>query len=159
MRRRGILALGVLLVLLAPATDVHARSTLTIPYEFADVWPAAVRFLRIDRGFPIREKDESSGYILFDLLEGSKSYKGSLELVRTADNDGRESVQLVMTVPDLPRHYEALLLDKLALKVRDERGSPAAPPPRRPPVAPAGRPKPDAGDGLPRAPTMPDLPR
>lgn len=151
-------------VLLAiAARPAEARSTLTITYAFADVWPTAVRFLRIDRGCPIREKDEASGYILFDYVEGTKDttkvFKGSLELVRGSDSDGREIVQMVMTLPDLPRHYEAMLLDKLTQKVREERGSPLPPPPKRPPES--SRPRQDAGpgDNLPRLPTLPDLPR
>ena len=62
---------------------------------------------------------------------------------------------------DLPRHFESVLLDKLAVKLREEYGSPApaAPrsrPPRRRPRA-AASPAPDAA-ALPRAPTG-ELPR
>ena len=59
--------------------------------------------------------------------------KGSLELVRTTDSEGRDRTRVVVTLPDLPRHYEGVLLDKLAVKVREEYGSPAPAPPTRPP--------------------------
>jgi hypothetical protein len=118
----------------------HARSLGTVPYPIADVWPSTVRFLRIDRNCTIREKDDAAGYILFDYPEGAKVYKGAVELVRTSDNEGREVTKVIMSLPDLPRHYERLLIDKLGDKLREDRGSPAPPPPRKP--AP---PSPDAG--------------
>ena len=58
----------------------------------------------------------------------------------------------MFSLPDLPRHFEQMLLDKLTAKVKDERGTPAPVPRKRPPERNA----PDAG--LPRPPTR-DLPR
>ena len=139
-------------------TAAIARSTLALPYGPADVWATAVRFLRVDRGYPIREKDEPSGYILFDYPDGARSYRAALELIPMTDMDGRPSMQAVLSIPDLPRHYETALLDRLAVKAREERGTP--PPPRRrpPPTDPADKdkdkrahPTPPDG-GLPRAP-------
>jgi len=82
--------------------------------------------------------------------------------VRSTDSEGRESTRIVATLPDLPRHYETTLLDKLAVKVREEYGSPAPPPPRPSPDSEPGkndgkRRRPDGGTP-PRAPTG-DLPR
>ena len=102
----------------------------------------------------MREKDAESGYVLFELPEGHKTYKGSLELVRATDSEGRESTRVVATLPDLPRHYETTLLDKLAAKVREEYGSPAPPPPRPPPDSEPGR-----SDGKRRRPTRGTPPR
>jgi hypothetical protein len=117
----------------------EARCVGTVPYPIADVWPSAVRFLRIDRNCVIREKDDAAGYILFDYPEGQKVYKGSLELIRASENDGRESTRVVASLPSLPRHYEQLLIDKFAARLREDYGSPAPPPPRKP------APEPDAG--------------
>jgi ABC-type sugar transport system substrate-binding protein len=36
-----------------------ARSTEVVSYPIADVWPAAVRYIRVDRGFSITERDEA----------------------------------------------------------------------------------------------------
>jgi hypothetical protein len=152
-------ALVLLAAALAPATAL-ARSTSVVPYPQGEVWPTAIRFLRIDRGASIREKDVDSGYVLFDLPEGGKAWKGSLELVRTTDPEGREATRVVVTLSDLPRHFEGVLLDKLAIKLKDEYGTPAAPPPRKPPSpspeAPARKPGADAG--LPKLPSG-ELPR
>jgi hypothetical protein len=116
----------------------EARSVGTVPYPVADVWPSAVRFLRIDRNCVIREKDDAAGYILFDYPEGQKVHKGSLELIRTSESDGREITRVVASLPDLPRHYEQLFLDKFAARLREDYGSPAPRPPRKPAPEPDG---------------------
>jgi hypothetical protein len=147
-----------LAALVLAAGAALARSTSVLPYPPAEVWPTAIRFLRIDRGATLRERDAESGYVLFELSEGSKVYKGSLELVRTVDTEGRDATRVVANLPDLPRHFEITLLDKLALKLREEYGSPA-PPPSRPSGGDEPRKKrpPDAS-APPRAPAG-DLPR
>jgi hypothetical protein len=117
--------------LLAPAATGWARSMETIPYPITSVWPAAVRFLRVDRDFPIREKDETAGYVLFDYTDGPKPCKASLELIRVTDSEGRDATRLAVSIPDLPKRYEKMLLDKLSAKMRDDHGPPA-PPPRKP---------------------------
>jgi hypothetical protein len=116
----------------------EARSVGTVSYPIADVWPSAVRFLRIDRNCAIREKDEAAGYILFDYPEGQKLHKGSLELIRTSDSEGREITRVAASLPDLPRYLEQLLIDKFAAKLREDHGAPAPPPSRKPAPQPDG---------------------
>jgi len=151
-------------LLLVPAA--HAKSASALPYPTGDVWAAAVRYLRVDRGFAIREKDEKAGYVLFDYAETGKVFHASLELVALTEDDGRASTEVIITMPDLPRRYEMLLLGELGAKVRQERG-PAPAPKSKPaagetakdrdkdrdkdvPKAPA-----EPNGGLPRAPTIP----
>jgi hypothetical protein len=143
----------VVVLVLAPAT-AHARTSLSLPYAASDVWPAAVRFLRVDRGFNIREKDEKAGYVLFDFTEGGRTFHASLELVSLTDEDGRGSTDAQLALPELPKRYEAVLLEQLGAKVRQERGAPA-PVKRRPPAAEPAKPRAEPDGGLPRAPTMP----
>lgn len=139
------------------ARQAQARSSVVLSYPVAEVWPTAIRYLRVDRGAALREKDAESGYVLFDLPEAQKSYKGALEFVRTSDGEDREATRVVINLPDLPRHYELSLLDKLTLKVKDEYGSPAPAPPRKPPPEAPKRGSPDAAV-LPR-PSQGELPR
>jgi hypothetical protein len=139
VRALAIAALLLLTVWLRPA---EARSTAVLSYPLTDVWSTAVRFVRVDRGYTVKEKDQESGYILFDMVEGSKTYKASLELIHATDDQGRDSTRAAFSIPDLPRHFETLLLDKLAAKVREERGSPAPPAPKKPPEE---KPKADGG--------------
>jgi hypothetical protein len=112
-----------------------------VPYSIADVWPASVRFLRVDRSFPVREKDESAGYVLFDFTDGPKPCKASLELIHAVDPEGRDATRLAVSIPDLPKRYEQMLIDKLTAKLREDQGPPA-PPPKR--TLPAPPPRPDA---------------
>lgn len=160
-----LIRLAALLFLTLNPAAAMARAALTLPYEVSDLWATAVRFVRVDRGYAIREKDETAGYILFDYLDGARSYRAALELVPTTDTDGRPSTQAVVSIPDLPRHYETALLDRLATKAREERVIRGTAPPvrRRPPAGDPPekdrdrdrdkdkRPPPPDG-GLPRAP-------
>ncbi len=138
-------AAGVLLLLgasLLRAGIAEARTLQLVPYPIAEVWPASVRFLRVDRNFPIREKDESAGYVLFDFTDGPKTCRASLELIHAVDPEGRDATRLAIAIPDLPKRYEQMLIDKLVGKLRDDQGPPAPPPkPRKP----AELPRPDAG--------------
>ena len=141
LRRHGRMAPTVFAAIFLLAPDVvWARTLEVVPYPVADVWPSTVRFLRVDRNFPIREKDDDAGYILFDYLDGPKTCKGSLELIRITDRDGRDATRLAVSIPELPHRYEQMLLDRLVAKLRDDRGPPA-PPPRKPEPTP---PNPDA---------------
>ena len=164
------LVLGTLIAL--GPVRAAARSSSTLPYPSSEVWAAAVRFLRVDRGLPIREKDEAAGYVLFDYTDGGKAYKAALELVPFTDEDGRVTTQVSLTIGGLPKRYEGALLEGLGAKIRDERGPPPAV--RRPARGEAndkersrspqekerdhdgskGSGQPDAG-GLPRIPTLP----
>ena len=153
---RPLPALTALTLLLTLGGSAQARSTAVLSYPLGDVWSTAVRFVRVDRGYAVKEKDEESGYILFDMVEGSKTYKASLELIRATDDQGRDATRAAFSIPDLPRHFETMLLDKLSAKVREERGSPAPPPP---PKKPDEKPAPPDAGALPKAPNRKDLPR
>ena len=169
-----IAVIVAVIIALGPAVAA-ARSTTTLPYPPNEVWAAAVRFLRVDRSLPIREKDEAAGYVLFDYNDGGKGYKAALELIPFSDNEGRVTTQVALTIAGLPRRYEGALLEGLGAKIRDERGSPPAAAAKRPssrgepaekerPRDPKEKEKerdsgkaagpPDAG-GLPRIPTLP----
>jgi len=104
---------------------------LSYPYEH--VWPASIRYLRVDRGFKISDKDEASGYIMFEFTTDSgEAGGGSIELVRTEDAAGRPSTNLVAVTNGGPSYLSNSLLDGVAAKVREERGPPAAPPKKEP---------------------------
>jgi hypothetical protein len=146
-RALASLLLGVALGGLPSVAE--ARTLDTLPYPITSVWPAAVRFLRVDRGFPVREKDEESGYILFEWTDSPKPCKGSVEVIRVTDREGRDATRVAITIPDLPKRYEQMLIDKLFTRLKDDIGPPP-PPPRKP-----DPPKPDAGTPPPTPPALP----
>jgi len=138
---RGTIAVLAAVASIIPAVG-WARSMVTIPYPITAVWPASVRFLRVDRDFPVIEKDDTAGYILFEYTDGPKPCRASLELISITDSEGRDATRLAVSIPALPRRYELMFLDKLGDKMRTDYGPP--PPPPKP--APH---KPDAGPPAP----------
>jgi hypothetical protein len=121
---RRLLVVALVLGASAPA---YARSEKIEPWDPAQVFPIAVRFLRIDVGVKIVEKDADDGYVLFDLDEDKRTFRGALELVKTHEG-GRDSVRLVLRIDDRPDYEEQMLLDRLDVKLREELGAPKDPP-------------------------------
>jgi hypothetical protein len=128
---RRLVTLLLLSGLLAPGAAL-AKSEKTLEYTYRSIWSASIRFLRADRGYPIKDKDRENGYILF-VYPGSGSVKecmASLEIIPVVDENGFERIKLSLGIQHQPSYIEVHLLDKLEQKLRDELGSP--PPPRKP---------------------------
>ena len=131
------------------AGGAQAKREQSFRYPYVRVWSSALRMLRVDFESPIQEKDQESGYFLFDFPDGAKQHPGSVELMRTT-TDGVESVRVVITIAALPTYVEQMLLDRLTRKLTEEFGEPTAPPkPADPP------PRDGAGKGEPAKPDSP----
>lgn len=115
-----------------PGSSARARMDSELRYPFVQTWPAAVRLVRVDMGFPVDEKDRENGYLLFRYRDGEKLYPGSVELIRTQVR-GVEGVQVIVQVPKMPRYVERLILQKLERKLQREYGEPREPPDDPPP--------------------------
>jgi hypothetical protein len=124
----------------APAS---AESAKTVAWTPAQVFPTAVRFLRIDEGLAVVEKDPDAGYILFDLTEENHTFRGALEFV-AVDDHGQDSVRLVLRIQDRPEYMEVAMLERLEHKLRRELGSPKPVPRPAPKPAPPADPPADA---------------
>jgi len=105
----------------ATAPGAHAKSTYESPYGFERTWNAALRLVRVDNGWKVTEKDESSGYLLFEYTspEARRPTSGSFEFVRAQD-----AVSVLVALPQMPQYHEQVLLDALAAKMRREYGDP-----------------------------------
>ncbi|HEX2689530.1 MAG TPA: hypothetical protein VHN14_23075 [Kofleriaceae bacterium] len=135
-------------VLVAPA---WARSEKSVAYPRDHVWPTVVRFLAVDEHAKITDKDAEAGYVLFELGDDGKTFRGSLEII-TSVRDGRSLVRCVLQIDDRPSWVEIAMLARLETKLRRELGAPPPPPPPPPPSSkPDPRPDPDA-------PPKPDAP-
>ena len=110
-----------------------ARSEKTFAYPREQAWPTAVRFLVVDEHVKITEKDADAGYVVFELRDEGKTFRGALELV-TLVRDGRSEVKFVLQIEDRPSWLEIAMLRRLEAKLQVELGSPA-PAPSRPPPA------------------------
>jgi hypothetical protein len=133
---KTLVAAAALLVSLGLAGAALAKAEVSTAYPYEQVWPAAVRFLRIDAGLTIVDKDSEAGYVVFELREDGKTFTGALELVRSRDGDAPR-VKLLLRIDDRPQYMEAGLLHRLLDKLRTEYGPPepvrpAAPPPPSP---------------------------
>lgn len=96
----------------------QARVEDTCEYSKSQVFRSALRFLRVDQGITISERDEESGYLLFDYpLDKSATTPGSLEIIERG-----ESVKLVVTIARMPEHHERLFVSKLLEKLRADYG-------------------------------------
>ena len=87
----AILALGCAgaFGVVAASGTAAAKATYDSSYSYDRTWNSALRMLRVDMGLNITEKDDQSGYVLFEYRSsetGNRPSAGSLELVR-----GREA--------------------------------------------------------------------
>jgi hypothetical protein len=109
----------------------HAgQSVRTVPYAMDRVWPAALRLLRVDLKLKITERDREAGYVLFDMTDDKRTFKGSLELAPAVDDKGREGTRVQLKIDGRPIYVADQLLEKFQTKLHDELGEPPPPPPR-----------------------------
>ncbi len=126
------LCIAALTITVIPRTAA-AKSSRTASYEFSRAWRTAVRFLRIDLGYNLTEKDAENGYILFDFKKGDRTYPGSLEVIRVKDYAERDAVKLILDIKERPQYDEDWILAGLAQKLRDDHGLPPEPSQKKPP--------------------------
>jgi hypothetical protein len=145
----------LLLALLLASSTAYARSEKTLAYPRDPAWAAAVRFVRVDAGLKVIEKDNDAGYVIFEYSEDKKTFRGSLEVIEVV-KDGRKLVRFVMTIEDRPSWVEIELLTKLERKLRAELGTPAPAPTPKPKDTPKkdepkhdDKPEPPKDDGPP----------
>lgn len=148
MRRHllaGLLGIAVLL----PATSASARLSEEYTYTYDQMWSAAVRLIAVDFRFPIEQRDEEIGFLLFRYRDNGREFNGSLELVRFEGDHGTPQVRVTMQVPQMPTYVERMLLDRFTRKLTSEYGQP--PPSRRPapPAPPVADADEDEGDDAP----------
>lgn len=155
LRRRVVAALVVapivigaaLLGSIAPSgplseREAEAKQTYESPYTYEQTWNGALRLVRVDSSFKILEKDEKSGFILFEYDDKGVAVPASLELLST-----EKAVHVICKIPKLPSYHEIAMLDRLSRKLKEDYGAP----PEKPKPPPDAGPPPDGGD--PDAPT------
>lgn len=136
----GALTMGAAAILGAP--DASARVEGDSPYTKSQTFNAALRYVRVDLGFEVVEKDPDAGYLLFKYVPpGQKqATAGSFEIFKV-----RDDVKVYVQLPKMPEYHEVVLRDGLMKKLRDEYGTP---PPRQPKAPKAPKRSPDkAPDG------------
>jgi hypothetical protein len=136
-RPRVLIALALVAVaLLLFGTPAGARVEGNSDYSKAQTYSGALRFLRVDLGYEVVEKDPEAAYLVFKYTApgpNKSESTGTLEVVETG-----ERVRVFVRIPRMPEYHERVLRDGLLRKLREEYGTPA---PRKPDAKPA----PDAG--------------
>jgi hypothetical protein len=133
----GALVVAMVLFGLPAGARVEAESG----YTKAQTYSGALRYLRVDLGYEVLEKDPEAAYLVFRYLppgQPKSSSTGTLEVV-----DRGDGVRLFVRLPSMPEYHEAVLRDGLLKKLRDEYGVPA---PKKAPAKPGpSTPAADAG--------------
>lgn len=150
---RGNLIVTVLTALACGTVSpsLSARVDGSSSYSKAQTYSGALRYVRVDLGYEIVEKDPEAAYLIFKYspAQGAKdsSVTGTLEVIEAGG-----AVRLFVSLPRLPEYQERVFRDGLLKKLRDEYGPPAnkkplekpsekpseKPAPEKPPAAPDG---------------------
>jgi hypothetical protein len=109
---------------IAFSSPASARSSFESTYGYERTWNAALRMVRVDMGLKVTEKDAESGYLMFEYRspENHNPTQGSMELVHS--KDPQAPVRVVVTLGQMPRYHEQLMVDSLAKKMRQDYGDP-----------------------------------
>lgn len=104
----------------APAAD--ARVDGNSAYTKTQTYSAALRYVRVDLGYEVVEKDPEAGYLIFKYAATGASktavVTGTLEVIEASGG-----VRLFVNLPRVPEYYERLFRDGLLKKLRDEYGA------------------------------------
>ncbi len=133
MRRKVeacVLAAAILVSALFAVSTVLARADADTYYSLAQAFGASLRYLRVDLGFEVTEKDPEAAYLLFKYRmpgDPKREVPGAIELVKL---DKR--VRIFVKIPQMPQLHEQLLRDGLLRKLAQEYGEVARPSPDKP---------------------------
>ena len=144
---------GVLAALaaLAPTSVAGARVDGGSSYSKAQTYSGALRYVRVDLGYEIVEKDPEAAYLIFKYsapgAAKNSSVTGTLEVIEATGG----GVRLFVNLPRMPEYYERVFRDGLLKKLRDEYGAP--PPVAKKPAekSPADKPV-EPAEGSPKTP-------
>ncbi len=108
----------VALLLLAPGV-ASAKTARRFDVPVDTLWSVALRFIRVDRGYEVRDKDKEAGYVLFDWAQGDKKHPASLEIF-VSGPEGKREVRAQVRCDALPGYEEIHFLDRLGEKLRED---------------------------------------
>lgn len=124
MKKLVLALVGLQLLLLSGMAEASISRELT--YSERIVWRCAVRFIRVDNGYRILEKDKDTGYVLFEYSDSGRTTNGAIEVLKVVKNN-REYVRVQLNLHGQPKYVESLLFNKLERKLKSEYGmAPAA---------------------------------
>ncbi|HEY3236843.1 MAG TPA: hypothetical protein VGJ84_19150 [Polyangiaceae bacterium] len=122
-RAAGLALAGAALVVwLVSSIRADARVQVDSDYSKAQTYSAALRYLRVDLGYEVLEKDPDAAYVIFRYRAPDQPQNVSTGTVEIVEADDR--VALIIQLPKLPEYYERVLRDGLLRILRAEYGAP-----------------------------------
>ena len=138
-------SLAVAGILMATGLLFAQRATARVggdsEYSKAQTYSGALRYLRVDLGYEVVERDPDAAYLIFRYQTPGQNKNNATGTVEIVDTDGH--VKLFVQIPTMPEYHERVLRDGLVRKLHDEYGAP----PRKPVPPPAPQKKPEADAG------------
>lgn len=138
-RFAAVLALSAIFALVCQAA---ARSEGESKFTLKQTYSTALRYLRVELGFEVVERDPDAAYLLFRYIHpgaGKRIVEASIEMVQTKD-----LVRVVVRIPAMPSYHEQMVRDGLLRKLSEDYGEP--PPPRESPPPKKKSPKPESAE-------------
>ena len=112
------------------AAPAHARAQNDLPYPLAESYSTALRFVRVDRGCKVVDKDSDAAFVTFECPDdGGRVKRGSLELIRVPGG-----ARAQVTLADDTHGMELRWLELYERKLREELGVPLPPHPAQEPA-------------------------
>lgn len=119
------------------ASAAGARVEAESDYTKAQTYSAALRYLRVDKGFEVLEKDADAAYLIFKYQPPGPAGGASNGTIEIVEAGGR--VKVLVQLARMPEYHERVLKDGLLKKLREEYGTAVRrPPPEKKPPADAG---------------------
>jgi hypothetical protein len=97
-----------------------ARADADTHYSLSQTFGAALRYLRVDLGFEVIEKDPEAAYLLFRYRvpgDPKREVPGAIEFVKV-----EKKVRIFVKIPQMPVLHEQLLRDGLLRKLAQDYG-------------------------------------
>lgn len=145
MRRLTRRSLGLAGVTLVGGLFFAPRATARVggesEYSKAQTYSGALRYLRVDLGCEVLERDPDAAYLIFKYQPPGQNKSNATGTVEIIETDGH--VKLFVQIPSMPEYHERVLRDGLIRKLHDEYGAPPRKP--APPAPPPKKPEADAG--------------
>lgn len=132
IRLRTIVVLGAFVCgPLAVAESAGARVGADSHYTKVQTYSAALRYLRVDLGYEVIEKDPDAAYLIFRYGAPNQAKDATMGTVEIVATDSR--VKLFVQIPRMPEYHERVLRDGLLKKLREEYGAPPPKSEKKPP--------------------------
>ena len=128
--RYALALMLVAAVALGVGATAHARAEAELPYGLPAAFSTALRFVVVDRGCKVVDKDAEAAYVSFECTDDGKAKRGSVEIFKVP-----AGVRAQVTLGDDTHGMELRWLELYERKLRDELGTPL-PRPTPPPAAP-----------------------